>query len=420
MVVSWLPGPLTRNTLVKLASELVGRAASFALMIVAARQLGEAGFGLYNYGLALGFVLAQLADMGLQMLVAREVAFHGQAAQPIARMAFHLKCGLSALVALILSVLLHTMPAEVRPALFLLGLMQLSHTFLELAAYVYRGQQALTQEAWLLGGSRVGLALTGTVILSQGGGVPLLAAGSLLVTIIFTTLGIGRLRRAGWLDGLGRRVTLPEVNHLPGLASYGQLLRQALPLGVAIFLSIVYTRSAVLLLQHRLGEIAVAHYSTAARLVEPTQVIPASLMAAVFPAISLALAQNPRRARSLGIRVSLLLGGCGLALATLFFLGANWLVPWLYGEAYAPAAPIFQMLGLTVIPAFINYSLTHYLIARQQQVYLGLFSGLMLGLHVSLSWVLIDRMGVIGPAISVLISEGFLLCICLLALRRNI
>jgi O-antigen/teichoic acid export membrane protein len=116
-----------------------------------------------------------------------------------------------------------------------------------------------------------------------------------------------------------------------------------------------------------------------------------------------------------------LLGGCGLLLAGAFWLAAGWLTPWLYGDAYAPAAPVLQLLGLTVVPAFINYSLTHYLIARQQQLYLGLFTAAMLSLHLVLSWVLIGRFGVIGPAISTLISEGFLLLACLIVLagKRN-
>jgi O-antigen/teichoic acid export membrane protein len=416
--ITHLPKRLTHNTAVKLASEVIGRAASFALTIVAARQLGESGFGLYNYGLAFGFVLAQLADMGLQMLVAREVAINDRAAQPLARMAFHLKCGLSALVVALLGGLILLQPASARPALLLLGLMQIDHTYLELLAYVYRGQQALAQEAWLLGGARVSMAVVGTMILWQGGGVAQLAAGHLLVTLLVTVLGIGRLRRAGWLRDLGRRVQRVEVSHLPGLGSYALLLRQAAPLGVAIFLSIAYTRSAVLLLQYRMGETAVAHFSAAARLVEPTQILPASLMAAVFPAISLALANDPKGARALGMRISLLLGGCGLGLAALFWLSAKSLTLWLYGEPYMAAAPVLQWLGLTTVLAFVNYSLTHYLIARQQQAYLGLFTGGMLTLHLALSWWLIGWVGVVGPAISVLASEAFLFSACLLLLAR--
>jgi O-antigen/teichoic acid export membrane protein len=409
---SRLSNRLTHNTAVKLASELIGRAASFGLVILAARQLGEAGFGIYNYGLALGFVLAQLADMGLQIVISREVAVQGQGAQPLARMAFHLKAVLSLVVLGLLGVIALTQPPTVRPALLLLGLMQLSQTYLEFVAYIYRGQQRLWPEAWLLGGAKVVTAVIGAIILWQGGNVWQLAAGSLLTVVAVTVVGTAGLRQEGWLRQLG---AAPEG----GVLAYWQLLRQAAPLGIAIFLSIAYTRSAVLLLQVRLGETAVAHFSAAARLVEPTQILPASLMAAVFPAISLAIAQNPRQAKRLGVQVSLLLGGCGLLLAGCLWLVAGRLAPWLYGETYTAAVPVLQLLGLSIVPAFVNYSLTHYLIARQQQLYLGLFTAVMLGLHLIMSWVLIGRLGVIGPAISTLISEGFLLLACLLVLASK-
>jgi O-antigen/teichoic acid export membrane protein len=408
-----LANRLTRNTAVKLASELIGRAAMFGLVIVAARQLGEAGFGIYNYGLALGFVLAQLADLGLQIVIAREVAVQGQAARALARTAFQLKVIFSLVVVALLGAVALTQSPALRPALLLLGVMQVGQTFLEFAAYIYRGQQRLWAEAWLLGGARVTTAVIGVIILWRGGTVGQLAAGSLLAVVVAAVVGTTSLRREGWLREL---VTSPDE----GWAAYQRLLREAAPLGIAIFLSIAYTRSAILLLQIRLGETAVAHYSAAARLVEPTQILPASLMAAVFPAISLAMARNPHQARRLGLRVSLLLGGCGLLLASAFWLAAGWLAPWLYGDVYAPAVPVLQLLGLTVVPAFINYSLTHYLIARQQQLYLGWFTAVMLGLHLGLSWMLIGRFGVIGPAISTLISEGFLLVACLFVLVRKI
>ena len=71
---------------------------------------------------------------------------------------------------------------------------------------------------------------------------------------------------------------------------------EALPLGIAIFLSIGYTRVAVFLLEFRLGPLAVAEFSAAHRLVEPAQIVPAALLAAVFPAFSAALSRNPRQA----------------------------------------------------------------------------------------------------------------------------
>ena len=57
------------NTLLKLGAEISGRAATFLLLLWAARQLNTADFGSYNAALAVGFVLVQMSDFGLQLLL---------------------------------------------------------------------------------------------------------------------------------------------------------------------------------------------------------------------------------------------------------------------------------------------------------------------------------------------------------------
>jgi PST family polysaccharide transporter len=256
----------------------------------------------------------------------------------------------------------------------------------------------------------VGTAVCGSLVLWRGGNVNSLAAVGLLAVVVMTAIALRQLRREGWLHDLAQPVSKAPY-------AYTALLRHAFPLGIAIFLSIAYTRLAVLMLHYRLGETAVAQYSAAARLVEPMQIIPASLLAAVFPVISLAWQQDRRQARHLGLRVSGLLAGCGLLLAIGFWLTAVWLIPALYGPRYAPAIPVLQLLALALIPAFINYSLTYYLIARKQQAYIGPFTGGMLLLHTLLSWRLITAYGIIGPAISTIIAESLLFVACILTLR---
>ncbi len=412
MFTSGLHRRLAQNTVTKLSSELVGRLAMLALVILAARRLGAAGFGLYSYGLALGLVWAQVADMGLQVLTAREVAVHGRAAQPYARMAFHLKVGLSVVVIAGLLLTTTRQPAPARLSLLLLGVMQLSNTYLEFVAYIFRGQQALAQEAWLLGAARVLMAVSGLLILWRGGGVNGLALAGLAAVLTMTGIGLYRLRQDGWLQSLTRPITNPATED----ARYGRILRHAFPLGIAIFLSIAYTRLAVLLLQVRLGETAVAQFSAAARLVEPMQIIPASLLAAVFPAIALAWQQDRPQARRLGLHVSGLLAGGGVLLAVAFWLTAGWLMPLLYGRDYTPGIPVLQLLALALIPTFVNYSLTHYLIARRQQAYLIFFNAGMLAVHALLCWRLIPLYGITGPAISLILAECLLFIACLGAL----
>ena len=121
---------IRRNAAIKLASELIGRLALFALVLFAARRLGEAGFGLYNYALALGFVLAQLTDLGMQLVLTREIA--AGTGDALVTAALRLKIALSAVVAAVLWFVIGGQTVD-RGAVFLLGLLPLLQSFPELS-----------------------------------------------------------------------------------------------------------------------------------------------------------------------------------------------------------------------------------------------------------------------------------------------
>lgn len=404
---------LTTNTLLKLGAELGGRAATFLLLLLAAQRLTTADFGSYNYALALGFVLVQLADFGLQLLLTREVARLGLAARPQVLAAFHLKLWLGLPVLALLGAVVLNQSTH-GPVIFLLGLTLLLQTFVEFVAYVFRGQQRLWVEVQLLLWVRLGTAVFGALILWQTEQLLWLAIVSLVVMMSTLLFALQQLRRAGWITNF----TQLWPTGWPTTAVTKQLVRQAWPLGLSIFLSIAYTRLAILLLEAWGEADAVAHYSAAWRLVEPTQILPASLLAAVFPAFSLALTQNRRRAGQLGRQTSLLLALAGGTVALTFWLVGPWLIGWLYGADFAASTPVLQLLGLTVLPVYINYSLTHYLVARGQQQTLTGLTAVTLLLHAFFCWLFIPRLGLIGPALSVLLVEGVLLLGCLWALRK--
>jgi len=247
------------------------------------------------------------------------------------------------------------------------------------------------------------------LLLWKGGNVLGLALTGWMSVALLTAVSFWHLHHAGWLTGWQR--------FSGNKTAYRALMQQAFPLGIAVFMSIAYTRLAVLMLQQMMGEAAVAQYTAAMRLVEPTQILPASLLAAVFPVISLAWYKNRPHAVQLGWRVSGLLAFFGITIAIIYLLVSNWLIPFLYGDTYITAVTVFQILAISILPAYINYSLTHYLIVRKQQAYIGWFNGLVLAAHALLCWLLIPRIGVIGPAISVVIAELFLMMACLFILR---
>jgi PST family polysaccharide transporter len=248
-----------------------------------------------------------------------------------------------------------------------------------------------------LGGGLVGLGVTTLIALSVTGAWAFL-----------------RLRQMGWLDdndGLDDLIVEKER------WSWSELFREAVPLGVAIILSITYTRLSVFLLEYRLDASAVAQFSAAHRLVEPAQIVPAALLAAVFPAYTAALQNNKSQANRLGWITALILGGGGFILAIVLWFLSPLLIPLLYGDGFQESIPILRFLGVSAFFAYVNYALTHFLIAQGQQVLSSIFAGVMLVVHFTLSWWLIPYMTATGPAVSIIAAEFLLFVSCLLALK---
>jgi Na+-driven multidrug efflux pump len=77
------------------------------------------------------------------------------------------------------------------------------------------------------------------------------------------------------------------------------------------------------------------------------------------------------------------------------------------------------VLALAVPILFVNYGLTHFLIARDLERRNVAFAGLMLVVNVGVNLVLIPRRGGPGAAWATLITEVVLTACCLLALRRR-
>ena len=62
------------NTTYRLIADVGAKIASVALFVVMARQLGEAGFGLFSFALALVTLVTAASDFGQDKVLTREVA----------------------------------------------------------------------------------------------------------------------------------------------------------------------------------------------------------------------------------------------------------------------------------------------------------------------------------------------------------
>ncbi len=217
-----------------------------------------------------------------------------------------------------------------------------------------------------------------------------------------------------WLQ---RRFFSPRLAFDP--EGWRKLFHQALPIGGAIVFSLAYTRTAVFVLDALEGAESVGFYGVAHRLVEPLALVPAAVMAAVFPALTESLASGGAGSRWLRRRSVALLAALGASIALAGVVAGPGLLGLLYGAQYAGSQTAFQILAASVVLSFVNYALTHFLIAQDRQVLNFYFNLAVFAFNLALCIALVPRFGPAGAAAAVVASEALLLALCWAALRRG-
>jgi O-antigen/teichoic acid export membrane protein len=137
-------------------------------------------------------------------------------------------------------------------------------------------------------------------------------------------------------------------------------------------------------------------------------------MAVTFP--MLVQTSDLQLVRAIGGR----LAAAGLVLAAVCGLGATVIVPFVYGESYAYAAPAFAVLSLALPLFFLNYALTHQVIGWDgQRAYLAIVTLALAG-NIAANLLLVPSRGIVGAAIATVLTEILVTAGCIYVLRKSV
>lgn len=391
-------------------SDVAGKGAFFLVTLLAARRLSQESFGLFSLGTTVGWIAAVATDFGIQLHLARSVAERPSDARPLLRgwLRVRLLTAGVAVAAVGAGLALASPSPEISRAVFLFTLVYVVSGLVEFLHYFYRGLSRSDIESTLTLWQRLGTLVLVAVGLSWLPTLTMLAL-AMLVPVVATFWYSARRARllaqsaeAGHFES-GEPVEPRE----PGKSSSG-----VLTIGAGILLSALYFRIDVFLIEAWQGTDAVALYNAVFRLVEALRLLPAAVLAVALPVLFQATSRHPL------VKLSLLLSGGATAVTVIFWLMAGRLIPLLYGEAYADAAPVFRVLLLSFPLMSLNYALTHQLIGWHGQRAYALMAGAALVFNVALNSRLIPSAGIVGAAWATLATEAVITCGCLIALAR--
>lgn len=398
------------NLAAKAISVPLEKVCRLVLFAIAARTLKEASFGRFQFADAVAALLLLTTDLGLGVWTTRALARGRAPAETIVGTGLWVRT-LAAIphLALIAAAAGLVGGGETRGALLLLGVAALAGAFVEYCGAVFRGYERLRDEAHL-NVVRAGLVtVAGLAALAWGRSVVALAAGVMAGGIAGAVYGLAILRR---------RYRLPTPFH--GGSFDRRLARaasgEALPLWLATLMSLVYFKGDTVLLRFFAGDAAIGSYSAAYKIFEATMILPSIIMAASFPGLVRAEVDDPARGRRSEL-------GLGMALLALGGIvgGAVWLasgpaIRLVFGPAFADAGPSLRLLCLAVPLLFLNYGLTHFLIARGLERYNLRLTVAMVVVNLGTNLLLIPRFGGRGAALTTIVTELALTAGCVVTL----
>jgi O-antigen/teichoic acid export membrane protein len=418
------PGRQLRNALRNLSLKGLSlgleRGCRLVVVVASARVLGQTTFGRFVFASTVTALLALGTDLGLGVWTTRALARNRVDGERVVRVGLALR-GLATVPygLAVAGVAALAVRGEARAAVALLGVAALVDHF----GAILRGYERFADEAWLNASRAFLTAAAGLVALTVGHSLAGLCAGMAVASLGSCVYGLVTLARFYPVPTSPTRSPLigSLVDALRGslnraLATIA--LRESLPIWFAGLLSLLYFKVDTLFLRSMAGDSELGAYGAAYKFFEGAMILPFVLLSVTFPQLARAH-DDPPAQRRLERQVGLLLLVSGLLAGAACLVGGAPLVRMVFGDGFDRAVASLRVLALGLPFLYLNFGLTHFLLARDMGRVTTWLALMMLALNVALDIALIPRRAGPGAAWATVLSEVALTACCLGALRKR-
>ncbi|HVF76131.1 MAG TPA: flippase [Acidimicrobiales bacterium] len=400
---------LLANTGFRSVAEVGSKVATFALLTVLAREVGDDELGVYLFAVSLAMLASTAADFGQDKVLTREVARHPDQAEHYFgnTLALRLVVGLPAIVVLPLVVKLLGYGGKAPLVAAVVGFAVLAELLTTTCFAVYQSFErvgfvpvVLLTERWFIAVGGIVVVLLGHSILAVavvflvGALIGLVLAVRLLVTRV-VRVRLRADRRAWW-----------------------PLMRAALPLGIAGVFSTILFRVDMTMLAAYKDAAVVGNYGVAYRLFETTLFLSYSVVAGAFPVYAKLDPDGDEPLGEVFARTLKLATGLVVPLAVGLAVMAEPVVRLVFGTDFddTPRALLLLTPAIAVFP--VGYLSGYLLIARNRERRLVVVYAALAVENIASNLVLIPLLSLHGAAIATSITQVLLAGILLRMARR--
>ncbi len=406
MTTSRIKADLLLVTGLHVFQQLVG----CGVLALLARHFDQTTMGQLFFAMALALLMTMPTELGTQRHLTRAIS-----ADP-ANAGRHLGGVVSLRLPLLVVsyVLLNAVAWAVMPEIGGIVMLVSLYTFLDSFYFSIGGTFVALQRV----GYHVAMYVLGQVLLAAlivsavlvGGDISLVLAGYVASNVVMVAVALAVLR---WRIGpFPIRFDLSAMLRLAG---------ETIPFFVLAFLELLLSKSDAIMIWFLRTPVEVANYESAYKFLEVSRSVvrPVSM---IFLPILVQIATRGAwpEFRKLATRLVSVTTTVGVITAAIVISSAGWILPWVWGDAYAQAIPVLRVLFLSapaVFTAFISQLLVSALRLERDAIPAMLLAVVM---NIALNAAAIPLWGAVGAAWSTLVSEVLIAVLLLRLIQRGI
>jgi O-antigen/teichoic acid export membrane protein len=389
----------TRQTLAKnsfwlLIGDVFGRLLKLAIVVVATRELGVEGWGIFSYGLAFVGLFFLLGDFGINTFITKEMSKDTENKHKYLATAIIIR--LSFLLVFFLAAILagpHLGKIELGFSMILvLATFSIFESIREFAMSINRSQQRMEVEGFSKILINLSITVIGIILLSQSAEPFSIAMaymiGSILATIYILWAIRGELKNIKWKFSR---------------ENFKIIYNFSWPIVIMSFFGLLFSLDTIMLGQMK-SATEVGLYTTGQRIISLSSMIPGLLAASLLPIFS-KYEQNSKRAGAIfeKIMTALLAFGIPIVVGGIFF--SRDIIALMFGPEFLAGTLVLQILMISILASFPNIILTNLIFSKNLQktfIFVTTFGVL---LDIGLNFWLIPIYGAVGAAASTVLAE---------------
>jgi O-antigen/teichoic acid export membrane protein len=396
------------NTTQRIGAEVVSKIVSIAFYVVFAREVGDSGFGVFTFALALAALVTTLANFGQDVVLIRDVAPARARIDRYLANTLVLKTIL-ALTALALTLGVLAAAGSARETLVVVFVLGIALTLESLMATFFAAFQVFDRLGFislLLVCQRVLTAAVGITVLLRGGEVVAASmvylAGALVAFALAAACFFGAVARPR-LD-VDRRAWWP-------------LMRQSFPIGIGTVFATTLFRIDAAILALFASNAVVGDYGAAYRLFEATLFISWSVGTAVLAAFA-RIDRERAELRLLQERALKLAVVATLPIAVTALIFGREIVPAVYGATFEEGGAALMLLAPAIALYPIEHILVGMLLAQHRQNLVAAVVGVVALGNIVANLALIPVLSLHGAALVTSLSEAALTAAMIVVAQR--